>query len=75
MSAPGPVRPSRSDIRDEHGAIVGASKIARDISERIQAQARQTLLMREMNHRIKNLFALTGGLISLSARSAGSVED
>ncbi|MGO4407916.1 PAS domain S-box protein [Bosea sp. RAF48] len=64
-----------SPIRDENGAIVGASKIARDISERIQAQERQALLLREMNHRIKNLFALTGGLISLSARSATSVED
>lgn len=64
-----------SPIRDEYGSIVGASKIARDISERIQAQERQALLMREMNHRIKNLFALTGGLISLSARSASSVED
>ena len=65
---------SVSPIRDEHGKIVGASKIARDISERVEAQERQVLLMREMNHRIKNLFALTGGLISLSARSAGSVE-
>lgn len=65
---------SVSPIRDEHGNIVGASKIARDISERVEAQERQVLLMREMNHRIKNLFTLTGGLISLSARSAGSVE-
>src|SRR3546814_19500861 len=31
--------------------------------------------MREMNHRIKNLFALTGGLISLGARTADSVEE
>ncbi|MDR6830978.1 PAS domain S-box-containing protein [Bosea sp. BE271] len=64
-----------SPIRDEDGVIVGASKIARDISDRVQAQEQQALLMREMNHRIKNLFALTGGLISLSARSATSVEE
>src|SRR3546814_13420313 len=31
--------------------------------------------MREMNHRIRNLFALTGGLISLGARTADSVEE
>lgn len=65
---------SVSPIRNEHGNIVGASKIARDISERVEAQEQQALLMREMNHRIKNLFTLTGGLISLSARSAGSIE-
>jgi PAS domain S-box-containing protein len=64
-----------SPIRDEDSVIVGASKIARDISDRVQAQEQQALLMREMNHRIKNLFALTGGLISLSARSATSVEE
>lgn len=64
-----------SPIRDEDGVIVGASKIARDISERVHAQQQQTLLMREMNHRIKNLFALTRRLISLSARSATSVEE
>lgn len=64
-----------SPIRSEDGVIVGASKIARDISERIQAQEQQALLMREMNHRIKNLFALTGGLISLSARSATTVDE
>src|SRR3546814_18747053 len=42
---------------------------------RSEAQERQALLMREMNHRIKNLFALTGGLISLGARTADSVEE
>lgn len=33
------------------------------------------LLLREINHRIKNLFSLTAGLISLSARSATTVSD
>ncbi|MBN9281669.1 MAG: PAS domain S-box protein, partial [Hyphomicrobium denitrificans] len=66
---------SVSPVRNEHGEVIGASKIARNISERVEAQERQALLMREMNHRIKNLFALTGGLISLSARAADSVEE
>jgi two-component system CheB/CheR fusion protein len=33
------------------------------------------LLVRELNHRIKNLFSVTNALISLSARYATSVED
>src|SRR3546814_10666669 len=46
-----------------------------DVCSSDLAQERQALLMREMNHRIKNLFALTGGLISLGARTADSAEE
>ncbi|UZF95707.1 PAS domain S-box protein [Bosea sp. NBC_00550] len=58
-----------SPIRNEHGDIVGASKIARDITERLLAQQQQQLLMGEMQHRVKNLFALANAIVSLSARS------
>jgi PAS domain S-box-containing protein len=44
--------------------------VAQDITERKVAQVQQGLLVRELNHRIKNLFAITGGMIALSARSA-----
>jgi PAS domain S-box-containing protein len=64
-----------SPVRDESGTILGASKILRDISERKRADERQHLLLREMNHRIKNLFALTVGLVTVSARGAESVEE
>ena len=64
-----------SPIRDSHGRIVGASKIARDISELKRTQERQHLLLREMNHRVKNLFALTSSVIGLSARSAGTAQE
>jgi PAS domain S-box-containing protein len=61
-----------SPVRDISGKIVGASKIARDISERIQAQEQQSLLMREMRHRVSNLFMVTNAIVSLSARLAKS---
>jgi PAS domain S-box-containing protein len=64
-----------SPIRDLRGNIVGASKIARDISERKRAEERQDLLLREMDHRIKNLFALAISILSLSGRSARNVQD
>jgi PAS domain S-box-containing protein len=52
------------------GALQGAVCTFIDITERRRAQEQQNLLLRELNHRIKNLFAITGGMIALSARSA-----
>ena len=64
-----------SPIRDLRGKVIGASKIARDITERKRAEERQHLLFREMDHRIKNLFALAISILSLSGRSARNVQD
>ena len=64
-----------SPIRDPAGKVIGASKIARDITERRRANERSQLLLGEMNHRIKNLFALAISVVSLSGRSANSVEE
>jgi PAS domain S-box-containing protein len=61
-----------SPIRNSQGKVVGASKIARDITDLRKARDRQHLLLREMSHRVKNLFALSGSIVSLSARSAKS---
>lgn len=63
-----------SPVKDASGRILGASKIARDITPAKRAAERQALLLREMNHRVKNLFALTSALVSLSAREAKDVE-
>ncbi len=59
-----------SPIRNAHGVVIGASKIGRDITERKQAHEQQQLLLMEMDHRIKNLFTLAAGLVTMSARVA-----
>jgi PAS domain S-box-containing protein len=64
-----------SPIRDSRGVVVGASKIAREITDLRRARERQHLLLREMSHRVKNLFALSGSIVSLSARSAKSPQE
>jgi two-component sensor histidine kinase len=46
-----------SPLKDADGRIIGASKIARDITERKRAQQQQKLLVNEMKHRIKNSLA------------------
>ena len=62
-----------SPIKNEKGEVVAASKIARDITETKRAQERQELLLREMDHRIKNLFTLAISVLTLSGRYASSV--
>ncbi len=64
-----------SPVRDRAGRIVGASKVARDITERRRAEEQQHLLIQEMDHRVKNLFTLAHGLVTLSARSAASPDE
>jgi PAS domain S-box-containing protein len=66
---------SVSPIVDSTGEIVGASKIARDITDRRREEEQKDLLLREMNHRVKNLFALANGMVSLSGRKATSIAD
>ncbi|PZM13941.1 PAS domain S-box protein [Rhizobium tubonense] len=63
---------SVSPIRNREGRVIGASKIARDITERRRAEEQQHLLIREMDHRVKNLFTLASSVVSLSARSAST---
>jgi PAS domain S-box-containing protein len=64
-----------SPIKDENGEIVGASKIGRDITQLKRARERQDLLLREMDHRVKNLFSLAISVLRLSSRSADSVPE
>jgi PAS domain S-box-containing protein len=66
---------SVSPIRGRDGEVIGASKIARDITARRRAEEQQLLLIREMNHRVKNLFTLASSVVLLSARSARTVPD
>jgi len=43
-----------SPVKDAHGRVIGASKIARDITESKRAREQQKLLLNEMKHRVKN---------------------
>jgi PAS domain S-box-containing protein len=46
-----------SPLHDKTGRVVGASKVARDITERKQSEKIQRLLLDELNHRVKNTLA------------------
>jgi PAS domain S-box-containing protein len=46
-----------SPLKNDDGRIIGASKIARDISDRKREEERRKLLINELNHRVKNTLA------------------
>jgi len=64
-----------SPLRDKSGKVVGASKVARDITERKQSEKLQRLLTEELNHRVKNTLATVQAIANQSLRHAKSAED
>ena len=59
-----------SPIRDSGDRIVGASKIARDITGRKRVERHNKLLLAEVNHRAMNLLAVVQAVVPLAtARS------
>jgi two-component system, chemotaxis family, CheB/CheR fusion protein len=59
-----------SPLKDAEGKIIGASKIARDITERRRAQERQKLLVNEFQHRIKNTLATVQAIATQTFRNS-----
>jgi PAS domain S-box-containing protein len=61
-----------SPIRNADGKIVGASKIARDITAAKESERRIRLLMREVNHRVKNQFSVILSIIRETGKRAST---
>jgi PAS domain S-box-containing protein len=59
-----------SPVKDANGKIVGASKIARDITEQKKNQELIVTLAREAEHRSKNLLANAMATVNLSQASS-----
>ena len=55
-----------SPVFDQSGKIIGASKIARDITDQKRREEQIALLAREADHRTKNLLALAQATVHLS---------
>lgn len=66
-------------VQDAEGRVLSILCVSRDVSARIAlerdleaAVAREKLLSREMQHRIKNLFAVVSGLVSIAESEASA---
>jgi PAS domain S-box-containing protein len=55
-----------SPVRNTQGKIIGASKIARDITERKRSEAQISILAREAEHRTKNILATVQAAVHLT---------
>jgi PAS domain S-box-containing protein len=55
-----------SPIRNAQGKVVGASKIARDISDRKRSEVQIATLAREAEHRTRNILATVQAIVRLS---------
>jgi PAS domain S-box-containing protein len=64
-----------SPLHNAAGRVVGASKVARDISDQKRAAALQRLLFEELNHRVKNTLATIQAIANQSLRRSASASD
>ncbi|MEX4006042.1 sensor histidine kinase [Neoaquamicrobium sediminum] len=62
-------------VRDTNGEIMRWFGTCTDIHDLKEAEEARQLLLREMNHRVKNLFAIASGMITMTARTAPSVKE
>ncbi|MBE7157426.1 MAG: PAS domain S-box protein [Rhodospirillales bacterium] len=61
-------------VRDESGRVLHWVAIQRDVTDHRQMEARQTLLLAELQHRTRNLLAVVQSIASQTMASASEVE-
>ena len=63
-----------SPVLDAEGRVVGASKIARDVTHEKHAARQREVLINELNHRVKNTLATVQSIVYQSLRYATSMD-
>ena len=66
---------SASPVTNGEGRIVGASKIARDITERRHAETQRAVPMGELNHRVKNTLATVQAIAAQTLSNSKSLTE
>ena len=70
-----PFNPYPTPIHDETGHLIGAVNMLVDITDRKRAEEQQTLLIRELHHRVKNTLAMVQAITGSTARAVDNIED
>jgi PAS domain S-box-containing protein len=66
---------SVSPLRNSAGEVIGASKIARDITARKRAEEQQRTLHAELDHRVKNVLATVSAIAAQTKDASSSMDD
>jgi PAS domain S-box-containing protein len=64
-----------SPVRGKSGRLIGASKVARDVTQRKQSERLRALLVEELNHRVKNTLATVQALANQTLRHSSDASD
>jgi two-component system CheB/CheR fusion protein len=59
-----------SPVRQGSGGTVGASVVARDVSERKAAERKAALLLGELDHRVKNILSVVLAIVSQTLKTS-----
>ena len=65
---------SAGPLLDENRTAVGAIVTLTDITERKRAEERQTVLVAELNHRVKNILAVVQAVAAQTLRTSSSLQ-
>jgi PAS domain S-box-containing protein len=66
---------SVSPLRNAAGEVIGASKIARDITAHKRAEEQQRKLHAELDHRVKNVLAAVSAIVTHTKHASSSMDD
>jgi PAS domain S-box-containing protein len=66
---------SAGPLVDDNKTNVGSIVTLTDITERKRAEEQQTMLVAELNHRVKNILAIVQSVAAQTVRSSGSLEN
>jgi PAS domain S-box-containing protein len=57
------------------GTVRGMTGVVQDITERKQVEERQSLLIRELHHRVKNTLATVQAIVGSTARTSSTIDE
>jgi PAS domain S-box-containing protein len=69
-----PFIPFPTPLHDAEGNLIGAINMLVDVSERKQAETQQRVLMRELNHRVKNNMQMLQSLLFMASQQTQNSE-